>query len=110
MPNIHNTHDFYKEVHKAGTGRTDEGQTFKKPFQTVRHPPTLHNIHDDYVSHPPRNVPQGEDTGRASNLGKKWGAREKEPLQMGVLGYEDTGRIKPVDAQGQIVQESSVHP
>jgi hypothetical protein len=49
-----NQHELAKLVIKEGSNVTDEELTFKKPFQTVRRPPTTdHNIHDDYVKHPP---------------------------------------------------------
>lgn len=36
------------------SGITDKAMTFKKPFQTVIRPPTMnHNIHNDYIKHPP---------------------------------------------------------
>ncbi|KAG2037840.1 hypothetical protein BDR03DRAFT_1091644 [Suillus americanus] len=50
-------HELEKLAQKEGSGITDEAQTFKKPFQTVVRPPTTnHNIHDDYMKHPPENI------------------------------------------------------
>ncbi|KAG1855779.1 hypothetical protein C8R48DRAFT_776150 [Suillus tomentosus] len=50
-------HELEKLARKEGSGITDEAMTFKKPFQTVVRPPTTnHNIHDDYIKHPPENV------------------------------------------------------
>ncbi|KAG9315816.1 hypothetical protein JVU11DRAFT_3465 [Chiua virens] len=50
-----NLHQILKDAHKNGSARTDEGQTFKKPFQTVGHPQTIdHNMHDDFVHNPPK--------------------------------------------------------
>ncbi|KIK45580.1 hypothetical protein CY34DRAFT_506940 [Suillus luteus UH-Slu-Lm8-n1] len=47
-------HELEKLARKEGSGITDEALTFKKPFQTVVRPPTTnHNIHDDYMKHPP---------------------------------------------------------
>ncbi|KAG2047901.1 hypothetical protein BDR06DRAFT_963366 [Suillus hirtellus] len=50
-------HELEKLARKEGSGITDEAMTFKKPFQTVVRPSTTnHNIHDDYIKHPPENV------------------------------------------------------
>ena len=50
-----NSHQALKDVRKAGTARTDQDQTFKKPFQAVDHLPTVHhNMHDDFVRDPPK--------------------------------------------------------
>ncbi|KAF8842151.1 hypothetical protein BDN67DRAFT_926809 [Paxillus ammoniavirescens] len=107
MPKIH---ELYKDARKAGTGRTDERLRFKKPFQTVGRPPTLdHNMHDDFVRHPPQNTPEGGGAGRASNLGWKSGAHQKEPSEVGILGHEEMGRSKQSDVQAEMVKESSVH-
>ena len=47
-------HEVDKLARKNGSGVTDEALTFKKPFQTVIRPQTTdHNIHDDYLKHPP---------------------------------------------------------
>jgi hypothetical protein len=49
-----NPHQLLKATRKAGTARTDQDQTFKKPFQTVGRPPTVdHNMHDDFFRNPP---------------------------------------------------------
>lgn len=49
-----NQHELAKMVAKEGSNITDEELTFKKPFQTVGRPLTTdHNIHEDYLKHPP---------------------------------------------------------
>lgn len=49
-----NRHELVKLARKEGSNVTDEELTFKKPFQTVSRPSvTDHNIHDDYLKHPP---------------------------------------------------------
>ncbi|KAG2134290.1 hypothetical protein BD769DRAFT_1638713 [Suillus cothurnatus] len=50
-------HELEKLARKEGSGITDEALTFKKPFQTVVRPRTTnHNIHDDYIKHPPEKA------------------------------------------------------
>ncbi|KAI5983490.1 hypothetical protein EDD15DRAFT_2124196, partial [Pisolithus albus] len=85
---------------------------FKKPFQTVSRPTaTDHDIHEDYMKDPPQESTNasGVPTNK-STPGFKEGAYEKEALQSGVLGDEDVGRMKQIDVEGEILNESSMHP
>ncbi|KIJ64629.1 hypothetical protein HYDPIDRAFT_154365 [Hydnomerulius pinastri MD-312] len=108
MPNYH---ELEKDARKAGSDTTDEELKPKKPFQTVGRPATTdHNMHDDFVKNPPQNLSGGTFMGNTTNPGKKEGAYEREPTQIGVLGHEETGRIKHADAQAEMVNQSSVHP
>ncbi|OAX40942.1 hypothetical protein K503DRAFT_768114 [Rhizopogon vinicolor AM-OR11-026] len=104
-----NYHELTKLVAKEGTNRTDEELTFKKPFQTVSRPPTTdHNIHEDYVRHPPHNTP-GPGATTSRKPGKKEWARKPEPMEVGILGNMETGRLHQADIEGDILNRSSVH-
>ncbi|KAH7928451.1 hypothetical protein BV22DRAFT_1030756 [Leucogyrophana mollusca] len=108
-----NPHEVAKDAIKLGSATTDKDQTFKKTYQTVDRPATTdHDFHEDLLKSPPQNVPTDPDIPVTSTRtpGSKEGAYEVEPLQEGVLGHEETGRIKKSDVQGSVLNESSVHP
>ncbi|KAH7885288.1 hypothetical protein F5I97DRAFT_1928686 [Phlebopus sp. FC_14] len=97
-----NFHELEKTVRKGGARPTDEELKFKKPFQVVDHPLTTdHNVHDDFVKHPPHNVDSFAAAGRGSNQWEKQEAQE--------IGREGTGRVKQIDFEGEMLNESSVH-
>ncbi|EIW81010.1 hypothetical protein CONPUDRAFT_56150 [Coniophora puteana RWD-64-598 SS2] len=97
-----------KDLAHRGPNKTTDDQ-FKKTFQTVGRPETTdHDIHEDFLKNPPNNHPS--EFTNSDNLGKKEGAYEREPMQMGVLGYEETGRVKKSAVQGAMLEEDSVHP
>ncbi|EJF63511.1 hypothetical protein DICSQDRAFT_55428 [Dichomitus squalens LYAD-421 SS1] len=91
--------------------KTDESQTFKKPFQTVGRPPvTERDIHEQYMQDPPQNVPYEPTTDR-STIGTKEGAREQaDPQQQGVLGHPGVGKALKQDVLEEMTTEGSVHP
>ncbi|KAJ8595240.1 hypothetical protein M405DRAFT_857470 [Rhizopogon salebrosus TDB-379] len=106
---VRNQHELTKLVAKEGTNRIDEELTFKKPFQTVGRPPTTdHNIHEDYLKHPPHNTPSPNAT-TPGKPGKKERAYELKPKQAEVLGNAETGRLPQADIEGDILNRSSVH-
>ncbi|KDQ62500.1 hypothetical protein JAAARDRAFT_30400 [Jaapia argillacea MUCL 33604] len=89
------------------TRSTDEGKAFKKTAQVVGHPATTdHNINDEYMRDPPRNVQGGADAPR-TNLGQKEGAYEVEPTRAGVLGQPGLGRPKKEQLLAEAVQGTS---
>jgi len=98
-----------KDMANHGTNRTTDDH-FKKTYQTVGKPATTdHDFHEDLMKDPPNNQPSQSMT-NSDNLGKKEGAYEREPMEMGVLGHEGMGRPKKVDVQGAMIEEDSVHP
>lgn len=54
-----------------------------------------------------QNVPEGEGAPRSS---LKWPARDESITPGGVLGQEALGRIKHLDTEGVMVEESTVYP
>ncbi|KAI6015548.1 hypothetical protein BKA83DRAFT_4232666 [Pisolithus microcarpus] len=105
-------HEAAKDVIKDGSGREDAALEFKKPFQTVsRTTATDHDIHEDYIKDPPQESTNASRVPTSkSTPGIKEGAYEEEALQSGVLGDEDTGRMKQIDVEGETLNESSMHP
>lgn len=102
-------HEAAKDAIKDGSGREDAALNFKKPFQAVGRPTaTDHDIHEDYMKDPPQNASRVSTS--KSTPGTKEGSYEEEALQSGVLGDEEVGRMKQIEVEGEILNESSMHP
>lgn len=101
-------HEAAKDAMKDGSGKEDTALKFKKPFQTVDRPAaTDHDIHEDYVNNSPQNVAHVPTSKRTP--GVKEGAYE-ETSEPGVLGDEEIGRAKQIEVEGEMLNESSIHP
>ncbi|EIM86035.1 uncharacterized protein STEHIDRAFT_157558 [Stereum hirsutum FP-91666 SS1] len=92
-------------THKASSHPAeDENRAFKKTEQVVGRPPvTDHDINDEYLRDPPRNVERPIQPEEAHPRGLKEGVQEREPLQEGVLGHEEIGREKVMDRQTKML-------
>ncbi|CCM04131.1 uncharacterized protein FIBRA_06292 [Fibroporia radiculosa] len=100
------------DFHHAHSGRGgDEEQMSKKGYQVVDRPPvTDHDIHDEYLKHPPNNQPTELMTNRGTRGQKEGGRDELDPKREGVLGDEPTSRITMETALEETTTEHSVHP
>lgn len=77
-----NQHQMLKDARKAGTARADQGQTFKKPFQTVIRPPTKnHNMHDDFIRNPPKVPVSNASCCCRPNFSRTWSRARSCPVQ-----------------------------
>ncbi|KAI1794941.1 hypothetical protein LXA43DRAFT_94785 [Ganoderma leucocontextum] len=101
-------HDRHDELN-----RTDEALTFKKPYQIVNRPAvTEHDMHEEYLKHPPHNEPS-EPSSNQRSWGLKAGAREAEEAESrreDALGSPGRGKPLKEAILEEMTTESSVHP
>ncbi|PIL22774.1 hypothetical protein GSI_15468 [Ganoderma sinense ZZ0214-1] len=115
-------HDRHDEMN-----RTDEALTFKKPYQIVNRPAvTEHDMHEQYLKHPPHPQilisgtfrMQNESSETATNL-HSWDspveerarkAREAESLREDILGSPGRGKPLKETIMEEMATEDSVHP
>lgn len=106
---------------------------FKKTKQVVGRPAvTDHDIHEEYMRHPPnvssispvsypfgagidfaivQNLAEMDEVPSAprNSRGLKEGTQIVEDENPGVIGHQDAGRAKQSDVLGEVVRENSIH-
>ncbi|KAK7054527.1 hypothetical protein VNI00_003725 [Paramarasmius palmivorus] len=94
------------------SGSNTTNAEFKKVYQTVDRPPvTDHNINDEYMRNPPKNIDTEIDVHTLEPISHftKVPKNADESTGRGILGDEGRGRAKQSQVEGEIVNENTVH-